>query len=159
MDQLKLNAPSFFLNERLLNTGNDGYDGMVALLSGIRVADVAMIRVYKPGTMPNAPDNGPHGCVAIYTKNGTEEDNPPVKPVKIAFQQTLKVGYTVTHNFESGQKAFANATLYWNPAALPDQLTHTVTVTVGKTGGQHLRVVAEGLDSNGQIIQLDQVIQ
>lgn len=156
MDQLKLNAPSFFLNESLLNTGNDGYDGMVQLLSGIRVAEVAMIRVYKPGTMPNAPDNGPHGCVAIYLKNGMEEDKPPTK---IAFQQTVKTGYTVTHNFDITQKSTANATLYWNPAVAADPVTHTVVVTLQQCTAQRLRVVAEGLDENGRLIQIDQVVQ
>ncbi|MEO6357509.1 MAG: hypothetical protein ABIU77_18135 [Ferruginibacter sp.] len=156
MDQLKLNAPSFFLNESLLNTGNEGYDGMVQLLTGIRVADVAIIRVYKPGTMPNVPDNGPHGSVAIYLKNGTEEDKPASK---IAFQQTVKVGYTVAHNFEIQQKESITPTLYWNPAAIPDPATHTIIVTVRNGNTQRLRIVAEGLDENGRVIQLDQVIQ
>lgn len=156
MDQLKLNSPSFFLNESLLNTGNEGYDGMVQVLSGIRIADVVMIRIYKPGTLQNVPDNGPHGAIAIYLKNGTEDTR---TPAKVVFEQFLKSGFSAEHNFETSAKNHGTSTLYWNPGASPEPLTHNIFVSFNNGNRKRLRVVAEGLDKNGNVIQLDKIIE
>jgi len=156
IEQLKLNAPSFFLNESLLNTGNQGYDGMVQLLTGIRIADVAIIRIYNPGTLPNVPDNGPHGAIAIYLKNGREDDR---ATSKIVFEQHTKLGYTPVHDFQKRGAAPSPSTLYWKPGALPNPSDHNVTVSFNNYNNRRIRVIAEGVDENGNVILLDQIIQ
>ena len=158
VELMKLNAPSFFLNESLLNTGPEGYDAMVQLLSGVRMADVVMVRIFKPGTMPNVPDNGPHGTIAIYLKNGTEMDKPSSQT---AFQQFTKAGFTKGHEFsQTGVAAIESRTIYWNTSLEADKVSHTVLISFyNKHNARRFRVVAEGLDEKGHIIQLNQVIQ
>ena len=158
VEQMKLNAPSFFLNESLLNNGPEGYDAMVQLLSGIRMADVVMVRVFKPGTMPNVPDNGAHGTIAIYLKNGTEMDRPASQT---AFRQFRKTGFTKVREFsDAGIAATESPTLYWNPSLEAGGVSHTVLISFhNKHNAKRLRVVAEGIDEEGHIIQLQQVVQ
>ncbi|MEP6747380.1 MAG: hypothetical protein ABJB86_06625 [Bacteroidota bacterium] len=156
-DQIKLNSPSFFLNEALLNAGPEGYDGAVQLLSGIRMADVALIRIFKPGTMQNVPDNGPHGSIAIYLKNGTEMDKPVTK---INFEKSTKLGYKISQRFvnlNNGSKG--NSTLYWNPALDVDPVIHTASFSFYINGTKHFKIVAEGLDENGKVVTLTRVVQ
>ncbi len=152
IEQLKLNAPAFFLNENLLSSGPDGYDGAIDLLSGIRMADVALIRIFKPGTLPNVPDNGPHGAVAIYLKNGKEIEKPVTK---INFEKLYKTGYKINNEFKHMPNS---ATLYWNPSLNVNPLTHEVTFSFENSGAKRIRIIVEGMDENGQIISISQVV-
>lgn len=157
VDQLKLNAPSFFLNEALLNTGLEGYDGAVDLLSGIRMADVALIRIFKPGTMPNVPENGPHGCIAIYLKNG-RENNMPVS--KINFEKSSVYGFSIPGSFSTVNSSSANNnTLYWNPSLYVDPVTHTASFSFNNNGNKQFMIVAEGMDENGILVRIKQLVQ
>ena len=157
VDQLKLNAPSFFLNEALLNTGLEGYDGAVDLLSGIRMADVALIRIFKPGTMPNVPENGPHGCIAIYLKNG-RENNMPVS--KINFEKSSVCGFSIPGSFSTVNSSSANNnTLYWNPSLYVDPVTHTASFSFNNNGNKQFMIVAEGMDENGILVRIKRLVQ
>ncbi|MEO5593341.1 MAG: hypothetical protein ABIR15_02250, partial [Chitinophagaceae bacterium] len=156
VDQLKLNAPAFFLNEMLLSAGPDGYDGAIDLLSGIRMADVALIRVYKPGTMPNVPDNGPHGSVAIWLKKETDMNKPTSK---ISFEKSTKAGYKLNRQFSNAAGNVSNGTtLYWNPALEVDPVTHTASFNFTDTTAKRLQIIAQGLDINGKTVRLNKVI-
>ncbi|MFT3936865.1 MAG: hypothetical protein QM726_24785 [Chitinophagaceae bacterium] len=155
MDQLKLNAPAFFLNENLLSAGLEGYDASIDLLSGIRMADVALIRIFKPGTLSNVPDNGPHGAIAIYLRNGKEMDKPTKK---LSFEQSIKIGYKTVHRFKE-QDAGEHGTLYWNPSVAVDPITHIASFSFPGIVSKQLRIVVEGLDEKGNIISINRLFQ
>ncbi|HLK31385.1 MAG TPA: hypothetical protein VKT28_22590 [Puia sp.] len=151
--QLKLNSPSFFLNENLLNVGLDGYDEMIQILSNIRIADVAMVRVFQPGKNPMVPNNGPNGSIAIYLKNGTENDRPDSK---ISFQKSNVTGFNSVSDFNA-----ANATtLYWNPSLNVDAVSHKATISfTNNSSCKRLRIIAEGMDKNGMIVRINKIIE
>lgn len=165
-EQLKLNAPSFFLNEKLLNVGNEGYDQAIDLLSNIRMRDVAMVRIFQPGMNPIVPDNGPHGSIAIYLKNGTEENKPPSQ---VSFKKFIKYGYglltndhhTAKNNFKGTDNlSHEPGTVYWMPTLKVDRNSHTATFSFQHNAiSKGFRIIAWGLDKNGMVISLNKIIE
>ena len=156
-DQVKLNAPAFFLNENMLSAGPEGYDAAIDILSGVRMADVVMIRIFKPGTMPNVPDNGPHGTIAIYLKNGTEATAPQSR---IVFDKSTATGYKMPQQFdEDAGKAKNGATVYWNPRLAVDTVTHSASFSIAGSAHKNIRIVAEGVSKDGRVVRLNQLVQ
>ncbi|MEO6313389.1 MAG: hypothetical protein ABIU63_17320 [Chitinophagaceae bacterium] len=156
VEQLKLNSPAFFLNEALLSAGLEGYDAAIDLLSGIRIADVALIRIYKPGTMPNVPDNGPHGTIAIWLKNGAEVKRPVPG---VDFAKFSIRGYKINRRFVDIDTTLKkHSTLYWNPSLEINPLTHTASFSFAKNGSKLFRIIAQGMDGNGNVVSVNQLV-
>ena len=164
-EQIKLNAPAFFLNEQLLNVGNEGYDDAIRLLSGIRVADIAIIRVFQPGMNPLVPENGPHGSIAIYLKNGTEEQKPNTQ---VYFRKSSILGFNKMPSFDQNRddkkkmdnQSSVPITLFWNPSLMVDTVTHQATISFGHMDSvKHYQVMAMGLSYDGSMVILNKIIE
>ena len=164
-EQIKLNAPAFFLNEQLLNVGNEGYDDAIRLLSGIRVADIAIIRVFQPGMNPLVPENGPHGSIAIYLKNGTEEQKPNTQ---VYFRKSSILGFNKMPSFDQNRddkkkmdnQSSVPITLFWNPSLMVDTVTHQATISFGHMDSvKHYQVMAMGLSNDGSMVILNKIIE
>ncbi|HVM87202.1 MAG TPA: hypothetical protein VMT76_03375 [Puia sp.] len=165
-DQYKLNSPSFFLNEQLLNVGIEGYDQAIALLYNIRMMDVAMIRVYQPGANPMVPDNGPHGSIVIYLKKTGENHHPDSR---LSFSPSIKIGYSTSAdnsegigNSIKGTEYFSknNATVFWDPLIKIDKSAHGATfIFHSNSYSKRYRIIAEGVDNKGTIVRLNKVVE
>ncbi|HEY4335364.1 MAG TPA: hypothetical protein VGM89_05690 [Puia sp.] len=148
--QYMMNAPAFFLNEQLLNVNSENYESAMAVLTQISIPQVAMIRVFQPGTFAAVPGMAPHGVIAIYTKNGSESK---FHNIPTNFNKMKKTGYDLSRTFTASRR-----TLYWNPALSPDSVTHTATFSFSnddKPGP--FRVTIQGLDRNGRPLLIDSV--
>jgi len=174
VQRIKENAPAFFLDEQMLNENSEGYDGAIDMLKNIPIAQVAMIRIFQPGTFAGVSGMAPHGVIAVYTKNGSEWK---WKNIPSGFNKTKITGYSpyspfTAPDYEKGRTAPAGnpgraanpvrpdrrETLYWNPALAPDSATHSIRFSFynDDTPGP-FRITIQGLDRNGRPMHIDSV--
>ena len=166
LEQYEANAPAFFVDEHLLNASYKEYKNAYNILTNIRMSQVVMIRIYQPGMMPVAPDNGPHGSIMIYLKNGSEENLLP-KPASIKFNKIDLVGYNAVRDFSKENaktdSLSANnnrATLYWNPSLPVDPISHNAAFSFyNNATAKRFRIIVEGMDNKGRIIHFNKVIE
>ncbi len=158
LEQYESNAPAFFVDEHLLNSNYKEYKNAYEILKNIRMSQVVMIRIYQPGMMPVVPDNGPHGSIMIYLKNGSEENLLPKAP-QIKFNKIDLIGYTSVHDF-SKEKVKADSltttnnrsTLYWNPSLAVNPISHNASFSFNNNAtAKRFRIVVEGMDNKGEI--------
>jgi hypothetical protein len=156
-DRYRANAPAFFVNEVLLNSSPEQYTNAYQSLTSISMSQVAMIRIFQPGSLPVVPENGPHGDIFIYKKNGTELKQ-PVPSKSISFDKTLMRGYSIVKKFnspgissaEAGSETGKETTLYWNENLLIDPATHTAKFSFyNHPTANRFRLIVEGIDSKG----------
>ena len=167
------NAPAFFLNDQFLSGSDGNYVTAMELLTNIPIAQIAMIRIFQPGSIAAVEGMAPHGVIAIYTKNGTEGK---FRYIASTFNKIKKLGYAPPRSFSAPDYDHVvraggggdprrddphrddRKTLYWNPALTPDSATHTATFTFfnDDTPGT-FRVTIQGLDRNGRLVHIDSV--
>ncbi len=156
----KMNAPAFFLNEQLMNQGVEGYDEIMSILQSLSVADLGMVRIYQPGTMPLVSGNAPHGAIAFYLKNGSEG---MLMRLPQSFNKTQKAGYSMVQQFSSpaydGRNSSSSEdkrkTLYWNPELKTDS-THVASFSFFNDGmGGNFRVIIQGMDKSGNLLFIE----
>ena len=159
----KVNAPAFFLNEQLISEGSEGYDETMSSLQNMSVADVAMVRIYQPGTMPLASGNSPHGAIAIYLKNGSEGMLMRLSP---GFNKIKKTGYSVVQHFSSPPYDGRNSstsedkrkTLFWNPDLKTDSTSHAAVFSFyNDDAGGNFRIIIQGMDSKGKLVYQEKI--
>jgi len=160
------NVPAFFLNEQqLTGEGAGDYGAAIDLLQSIPLSNVALIRVFPPGTKPMVSGNSPNGIIAIYTINKREVRDGYRGNF---FDRAKKVGYSVAHHFSSpdydGRKNISipdmRSTLYWNPTLKTDSISHTAVFSFYNNDvTRRFHVVIEGIDKNGKIVREDKIFQ
>ncbi len=145
------NRPVFFLNEMRLD-----YMSALDLLGNLRVIDVALIRVYQPGTF--AVGNAPSGAVLVYTKNS--KDYQFDSSYHGHLNKIVRSGYSVTDPLPvmplSGDK---NGILYVDNISVSDSSSRNFILPF--SGGEKnapKRIRVEGVDKNGAIVALDKII-
>jgi hypothetical protein len=160
------NVPAFFLNEtQLTGEGGGDYINAMELLQSISVANLAMIRVYPPGTKVTASGNSSNGVIAVYTINKTEaRDYDNIN----RFDRIKKMGYTKVQQFSSPdynlrkniQIPDSRTTLYWNPQLATDSTSHTVSFSFyNNDAAKRFHIVIEGIDNSGKIVRIDKIFQ
>jgi hypothetical protein len=161
----RLNAPALFLNEQELSEGSEGYDQAIYTLLEVKMADVELVRVFEPGTMPMVSGDAPHGAIAIYTKNGSES---MLAGLPMLFNKMKKAGFTQTRDFSSPDYALKKnletpdnrTTLYWNPQLVTDSVSHTASFSFYNNDvTKRFHIIIEGVDKNGNIVRADKVFQ
>ncbi len=162
-ERIKANAPAFFLDEQKLNEGKDGYDEAIQTLHDVAMEQVALIRVFPPGTMPLVAGDAPHGAIAIYRKNGKEGT---MASLSSRTDQITKIGYSTVPSFTipnyehtgSGMDPDHRSTLYWNSNLTTDSLTHRASFSyfTPDLPPESVRIRVEGTDRLGRLITLDQ---
>lgn len=149
-------APTIFLNEMRVDPSQ---------LRGTPVSDIAMVKVFRPGSALIFGGGG-SGAIAIYTKKG--EKSKPDPTIK-GLEQTRIIGYSITRQFYSPDYSlksdFENdedirTTLYWNPLILTDKSSQKTTVQFFNNDiSRKLRIVLEGVNSEGKLTRIEKIIQ
>ncbi|HAN39943.1 MAG TPA: hypothetical protein DCQ29_13655 [Chitinophagaceae bacterium] len=133
-------------------------------LNTMSINDIAYVKVFRP-PFYGSVGGGAGGAIAVYTKKGgaTRSD----APSKLMKQALL--GYTARKQFyspdygnekETYQGADVRTTLYWNPYLLTDSKNKKATVTFFNNDvSRRLRVVIEGMNENGQLINIEKIIE
>lgn len=148
------NGPAIYLNEMATS-----YDQ----ISSIPVANVAYIKVFRPGFVGGV-GSGTGGAIVIYTRIG--KDGESLSPIK-GLDNSLVRGYTVVREFYSpdydstadNNKKDLRTTLYWNPtlATSPGQGKIKLTFFNNDfTDG--FRIIVEGMSKDGRLAHIEKII-
>ncbi len=149
------NGPALYLNELGTSYG---------VLSSISVANVAYIKVFRPGFVGGA-GSGTGGAIVIYTKIG--KDGEPVSYLKGLNNHTVN-GYTVVREFYSpdydtlaiNNKKDIRTTLYWNPAVTTSPQQNKVDLTFFNNDfTDEFRVIIEGMTNDGRLTHIEKIIK
>jgi hypothetical protein len=133
--------------------------------STVTVPNIAMIKVYRPGSTVTL-GGGAGGAVAIYTRKGGDRiDDATLKGLDVA----RIIGYSAVKQFYSPdylQKSELDdvedvrTTLYWNPFLFTDKSNKRTTINFYNNDfSKKLRVVLEGVNADGKLTRVEQIIQ
>ena len=129
----------------------------------ISVPDIAMVKVFTPGT--GGFSNGAGGVIAVYTKKGS--DRPPDPNVKglemarILGYAPLRIFFSPDYlRFPEPDTFDSRTTLYWNPNIMMGKENKKLTVPFYNSDVTHqLRIIIEGFNAEGKLLHMEQVIQ
>jgi hypothetical protein len=150
-------TPTLFLNEMQMDAQG---------LQSISVTDVAYIKVFRPPFF-GAPGGGAGGAIAVYTKKGNEQSaNSASVP---GLEKGILVGYAAPKEFYSPdyskesplfEVADVRTTLYWAPYILTDAGNRRVSIQFYNNDvSTKLRVVLEGMNSEGRLTRVEKLIE
>ncbi|RYY48499.1 MAG: hypothetical protein EOO06_10080 [Chitinophagaceae bacterium] len=143
---------AYFLNE--VNVSKD-------VINTLTVEDIALIKVLKNEA---AALGATQGAIAIYTKQGATIG----KNVYDKNYTTLKMeGYAINKEFyqpeysynPSSQEADNRYTLYWSAKLLPAKDGKYRFQFYNNSFGSKARLVIQGLDKNGKLVYVEQIIE
>jgi hypothetical protein len=150
-------TPSLYLNEMQVD---------VSQLQGTTVNDIAMVKVFRPGSGVGF-GGGAGGVIAVYTKKGGDEkrSDPNIKGLDRAFlvgYSTMKEFYSPNY-FESSplnEGEDLRTTLYWKPFILLDKDNKRVSIDFFNNDiTKKMRIVLEGVNEEGKLCHIEQVVQ
>ncbi|MBN9385179.1 MAG: hypothetical protein J0H74_30765 [Chitinophagaceae bacterium] len=150
-------TPSLYLNEMQVDAQQ---------LQNTPVSDVAMVKVFRPGSGVGF-GGGAGGVIAVYTRKGGDEKRNDAN-FKGLDRATL-VGYSVMKEFyvpnyletspESVQEDI-RTTLFWKPFLLTDKDNKKVSIKFFNNDiSKKLRVVLEGVNEEGKLTHIEKIIQ
>lgn len=143
----------------------DEMKGDADMIKNIPMTDVAYIKVFRPpffGSM----GGGSGGAIAVYTRKGS--DTRTVSKPGEGMEKTLFIGYTPYKEFYSPDYSTqpdsflpdVRTTLYWNPFVLTDKRNKTVWIDFYNNDiSKRLRVIIEGINSDGKLTRVEKIIQ
>jgi hypothetical protein len=137
-------TPSLFMNE--MNSD-------VSMVQSTSMADVAMIKVYRPPFF-GAPGGGSGGAIAVYTKKGGGGGGnfTGLSSVSIAGYSPVKEFYSPDYTKDDRNKNDYRTTLYWNPYLVFDKTTRRAVIPFYNNDScKKIRVVVEGLNEQGKL--------
>ena len=150
-------TPSLYLNEMQVDAQQ---------LQSTPVSDVAMVKVFRPGSGVGF-GGGASGVIAVYTKKGGDEkrNDPSFK----GLDRAMLVGYSVMKEFyvpnyaeqsAENQQEDIRTTLYWKPFLMTDKDNRKVQIKFYNNDiAKKLRVVVEGVNDEGKLTHKEQIIQ
>lgn len=132
-------------------------------LSSIPMSDVAYIKVFRPPFIGGV-GGGAGGAIVVYTRKGNE-GGANFK----GLDNTIVVGYTPVKEFyepdyaspdQSYQKTDTRRTLYWKPNIITDGTVQKINISFYNNDiSRKIRVVLEGVNSEGQFISVRKLLQ
>lgn len=143
----------------------DEMQGDAEMLKNIPMTDVAYVKVFRPpffGSM----GGGAGGAIAVYTRKGGDTRS-QAKPGE-GMERTLFTGYTPYKQFYSPDYSTqpdsflpdVRTTLYWNPFVLTDKRNKTVWIDFYNNDiSKRLRVIIEGMNSDGKLMRYEKIIE
>jgi hypothetical protein len=150
-------TPSLYLNEMQVDAQQ---------LQSTPVSDVAMVKVFRPGSGVGF-GGGAGGVIAVYTRKGGDEKRNDAN-FKGLDRATL-VGYSVMKEFyvpnylessPENEKEDIRTTLYWKPFILTDKDNRKVSIKFFNNDiSKKLRVVLEGVNEDGRLTHIEKIIQ
>ncbi len=140
-------APGVFLDQMPVDVGT---------VANIPMADVALIKVFRPPFMGGM--GGANGAIAIWTRRGGDtRPDPNARKLELL----KKGGYRIIKEFYSPDYAVKKAqhelpdkrlTLYWNPNLVVDTISHTTRlIFYNNDQTKNFRVVVESMDQFGRV--------
>jgi len=148
-------SPDLFLDE--VPTDAD-------MLKTISMNDVAYVKVFSPPFF-GASGGGAGGAISVYTRRGA--DVKPTPGTGLAFKRLA--GFTPYKEFynpdyqNNPPQSFnedARTTLYWNPYLLTYGKTHTIQIVFYNNDiSKRLRLVLEGINTEGKLARVEKVIE
>ncbi len=149
-------TPGVYLNEMQTD---------ISQLKSIPVTDIAMVKVFRPGSGIGI-GGGSGGTIAVYTKKGG--DVQPDENFK-GLDKARIVGYAAQKEFYSPNYAQDipsteiidfRSTLYWNPFILTDKLNRRFTIQFYNNDiTKKIRVVLEGINEEGKLARIEKILQ
>jgi hypothetical protein len=134
------------------------------MVSNIQVDNVAMIKVFAPGSGGGISESG-GGVIAIYTKRGQErKPDPSIK----GLEMSRIPGYTPVREFYSPDYLInpepesndIRTTLYWNPGLRGGKGNSKFTIPFYNSDITHrIRIILEGFDENGKLTHAEKIIE
>ena len=147
-------TPSIYLNEMQTDPGQ---------MKNINVADIAMVKVFSPGSAAGISGGG-GGVIAVYTKKGRDKKpDPSIKGLDMA----RIPGYNAVREFYSPDYLInpepetddIRTTLYWNPYLLGSKKERKFNFTFYNSDvTHHIRIILEGIDENGKILRIEKLV-
>jgi hypothetical protein len=150
-------TPGVYLNESQTD---------VSQLKNIPVSDIAMVKIFPPGSGVGF-GGGAGGTIAVYTKKGGDAkvDDASFK----GLDKARIVGYSPVKEFYSpnyAQQIQENeaidlrTTLYWNPHIITNKLNRRVTLQFYNNDiTKKVRIVLEGINENGKLARIEKSLQ
>ena len=132
-------------------------------MKNINVADIAMVKVFSPGSAAGISRGG-GGVIAVYTKKGRDKKpDPSIKGLDMA----RIPGYNAVREFYSPDYLInpepetddIRTTLYWNPYLLGSKKERKFNFTFYNSDvTHHIRIILEGIDENGKILRIEKLV-
>jgi hypothetical protein len=149
--------PSLYLNEMQVDAQQ---------LQNVTVPDIAMVKVFRPGSGVGF-GGGSGGTIAVYTKKGG--DSHGADPTAKGLPRAIIAGYSMPKEFYSPNYFENNAangqedlrtTLYWKPYVLTDRESRRINIDFFNNDiTKKLRIVLEGINEDGKLAHVEQIIQ
>jgi hypothetical protein len=148
-------TPALYLNEMQVDA---------SAIKNISVSELAMVKVFSPGSA-TAMSNSAGGVIAVYTKKGRDKTaDPSIK----GLEMTRIPGYTAMREFYSPDYLInpependdIRTTLYWNPSMLSSRAKNKFSIPFYNSDvTHHIRVILEGVNTEGKLIHLEKLIE
>ncbi len=149
--------PSLYLNEMQVDESQ---------LQSTPVSDVAMVKVFRPGSGVGF-GGGAGGVIAVYTKKGGDE-----KKSDASFKgldRALLTGYSpmkefyvpnYSENSAQNEQEDLRTTLYWKPFVLTDKDNKRINIQFYNNDiTKKIRIVLEGVNEEGKLSHVEKIIQ
>ena len=142
----------FFLNEVPVNIG---------IIDALSPSDIALVKIFKGVT--GIALGADRGAIALYTHKGRSTRDWRQK----GFDSFKKSGYSVSREFYAMDYSKANPdsinsdirpTLYWNPE-ITIKNGQAIIEFYNDDRANKFRVIIEGMDENGKLLQVNRVLQ
>jgi hypothetical protein len=150
-------TPSLYLNEMQVDAQQ---------LQSTPVSDVAMVKVFRPGSGVGF-GGGAGGVIAVYTRKGGDEKRNDANFKGL--DRAILVGYSVMKEFyvpnylepsADNEREDIRTTLFWKPFILTDRDNKKVSIKFFNNDiSKKLRVVLEGVNEDGKLTHIEQIIQ
>ena len=128
----------------------------------LQVADIAYVKVFRPPFFGSF-GSGEGGAIAIYTRKGDDVQFVSGRGMGYAlidgytkYKEFYSPDYSVNQTIETDIRT----TLYWNPYLLTNPNSRTVKVEFYNNDiSKRLRVIIEGINSNGKLTRVEKIIE
>lgn len=150
-------TPSLYLNEMQVDASQ---------LQSTPVSDVAMVKVFRPGSGVGF-GGGAGGVIAVYTKKGGDEKKSDANfkgldRALLAGYSPVKEFYVPNYSQASSQNEGEDlrTTLYWKPFVLTDKDNKKVNILFYNNDiTRKIRIVLEGINEDGKLSHVERIIQ
>jgi hypothetical protein len=140
----------FFLNEVPVS---------VDIIDALNPEDVGLVKVFKGNTAIIL--GADRGAIALYTRKGASTRDWR----KRGFDAFKLSGYSVAREFYHPVHTAPNEitdkrpTLYWNPNLLPGSNGKAVISFYNDDVARKFKVVVQGIDKNGKLVNVEKIVQ
>ena len=134
-------------------------------LRTIMIDEIAYIKVFRPPFFGfgGGYNSGEGGAIAVYTRKGSDVQFIPGLGMGyglIAGYTPYKEFYKPDYSYNQNTDPDLRTTLYWNPYILTDKSSNTYKIEFYNNDiSKRLRVILEGVDSDGKLTHLEKIIE